>query len=239
MATTTHHKLSRKDLKRPDEFVTFFDTAGVFLQENLSRVIIAAAAAIALLAVLMGLDFYSAHQGRLTAEDFYQASYALEHKNYQAAQQGFQHLAEHGSDPLSRLAEFYLANVYVAQRQPAKARDALDAYLKGADHEQFKELALVQLGVVNEDLGDFAKARDAYTQAAALDGPEKERAQIGAARMLARLGDKPAAIAAYQRFVGENPFAPERASAVEALAQLGVAPEHPKAVSRTIEVPAP
>lgn len=237
MATTTHRKLSRKDLKRPDEFITFFDAAGVFLQENLGRVIIGAAVVVALLALLFGLNFYSAHQARLAAETFYQASYALEHKNYPAAEQGFRGLADTRAGSLGPLARFYLANTYLAQKQPAKARAALAAYLESADHQQFKQLALMQLGVVDEDLGDYARARDAYMQAAALDGPEKERALLATARMLARQGDKQSAIAAYQRFLRENPFAIDRRSAVEALAQLGVAPEQPKPMPRTIEFP--
>ena len=237
MATTTHRRISRKELKRPDEFVTFFDAAGDFLQENLSRVIVGAVVVVALLGLLVGLNFYSQHQARLAAETFYQASYALEHKNYHAAEHGFRDLADTRSGNLGSLARFYLANTYLAQKQSAKARDALEAYLKSAHQERFKQLALTQLGVVDEDLGNYAGAREAYVQAAVLDGPEKERALLGAARMLAHQGDKQGAIAAYQRFLRENPFATNRRSAVEALAQLGIASVQPQATPRTIEIP--
>src|SRR5438552_12483573 len=147
MATTTHHRISRKELKRPDEFVTFFDTVGDFLQENLSRVIIGAVVVVVLLALLFGLSFYSAHQARMAAETFYQASYALEHKNYHTAEQGFRDLADARAGKLGRLARFYLANTYLARKQPAKARAALEAYLGNADNQQFKQLPLPQLGV--------------------------------------------------------------------------------------------
>jgi cytochrome c-type biogenesis protein CcmH/NrfG len=86
-------------------------------------------------------------------------------------------------------------------------------------------MALMQLGVTNEDLGDFQSAHAAYVDAAQLNGPEKARAQVAAARTLALSGNSRGAIAAYQQFLQENPFAQQRAEVIEVLAQLGAAPE--------------
>ena len=234
---TTHYRLSRKELKQPDEFISFLDKIGIFLAENLTRVILGTVAAIALIGTVFGLYFYSQYQQRMASEDFYQAVTALDHKDYNAAQQEFAKIAEERSrQSLGRLAQFYLATTYMAQEQPAKARAALEKYLNGDDPPMFRQLALTQLGVADENLGDFNKAHDAYVQAAAMDGPEKVRAELGAARVLAKHGNKQGAVGAYQRFLKQNPFSEDRADVVEALAQLGAAPEQPEEHAKTIEV---
>jgi len=238
MATTTHRKISRKELRQPDEFVSVVDHAGRFLAENLSRVIIAAVAAIAIIATAFSIRFYEQHQARMASEDFYQAMRALERKDYKAAEQGFSALAEsrRGSS-IGRLADLYLATAYMDENQPAKARDVIEIFLQGRGQPLFRQIALTELGVANEDLGDYRKAHDAYLRAAMIDGPRKQAAEFGVARTLARQGQKAEAIAAYQQYLKENPLSEERDSAIEALADLGVAPAANSAPARTIEVP--
>lgn len=237
MATTTRRKLSRKELKQPDEFISFLDRAIDFVQQNLTRLILGGAGLIAALALIFALRFYSQHQERLAAASFYDATGALARKDYKAAEQGFKEMAaSYPNRTLGRLARFYLASVYLDQGQPAKARDALTAYLDEDGPAPFTQLALCQLGVANEDLGDFRKAREAYVQAAAIEGPEQGRAQLGSARMLARLGDRQGAIAAYQAYLKRDPFGMERPDVIEALANLGASPEIVPVRAKGIEV---
>jgi len=234
---TTHHRLSRKELRQPDEFVTFLDRAWSYVGENLPRIIIGAVVAIVLLAIGFTWRFYRQHQSRIAAEEFYHAMTALDRKDYKTAERGFTSLTEqHPGQRLGQLAEFYRANTYMAENAPAKARDALEKYLKDSDPPTFRQLALTQLGVAYEDLGNYRKAHEEYLQAAALDGPEKGRAELGAARMLARFGDNRGAISAYRRFLSQNPFASERAEVVESLAQLGAAPEPPGMHGRNFNI---
>jgi tetratricopeptide (TPR) repeat protein len=234
---TTHRRLSRKELRQPDEFVTFLDRVWNYVGANLPRIIIGAVAAIVILAIAFSWRFYRQYQSRIAAEEFYRAMTALDRKDYRTAERGFTALAEqHPGHSLGQLAEFYRANTYMAENAPAKARDALQKYLEGRGLQSFRQLALNQLGVAYEDLGDQRKAYGAYVQAAALDGPEKERAELGVARMLARMGDNRSAISAYRRFLQENPFASERAEVVESLALLGAAPEQPAVHSENFTV---
>jgi tetratricopeptide (TPR) repeat protein len=222
----THRKLRRKELRQPDEFITFFENLRGFLLDNVVRVIIGACAAIALAAIGFGVYFYMQYRDRLVADQFYEAITALDHKEYKTAATDFTKLAEdHPGASLGRLARFYLASCYMADKDPAKARDALNEYLAGDDRPAFKSLALVQLGVAYEDLGQFQQAHQAYSEAAKLPGPQKMRAELAAARMLVREGHKDAAIAAYRQFLKENPFAEERTDAFVALTELGVQPE--------------
>ncbi len=204
---TPRYKIKTKDLKAPDEFVTLVDRIGNYLTDNLARVIIGAAVVIALAAVIFTYAFYRAHRSQVDADRFYDALTALNHKQYSTAEQGFETLAQTGSGPLASLAPLYAASAYMSDNKPAQARDALEAYLSGSnDQLYFQNLALVQLGVAYEDLGDFKNAHDAYARAAAAPGPEKSRAELGVARTLLKQGDNAAAIAAYRSFLAENPF---------------------------------
>jgi len=228
MATTPHRKLSRKALKQPDEFVTTLDRIGDLVADNLTRVIIGLVAVVAAVAIGLFFSFYSQYRQRITSEQFYRAISALSDKDYKTAEGGFSALAaDDSSRALGRLARFYLATTYLAQNKTSEARDALRNYLADGGDRLFRQMALTQLGVTDEDLGDYHNAHAAYVEAAQLNGPEKARAQIGAARTLALIGDRQGAIAGYQQFLRENPFAQQRAEVIEALAQMSAPPEPP------------
>jgi predicted negative regulator of RcsB-dependent stress response len=189
-------------------------------------VIIGACAVIAIAAIGFGVYSYMQYRDRLAAGQFYEAVAALNHKDYKTAEADFSRLArDRPGASLGRLARFYLASSYMAEKDPAKARDTLNEYLADDDRPLFKSLALIQLGVAYEDLGQFQQAHQAYGEAAKMPGPEKMRAELGVARMLVREGHKDAAIAAYRQFLTENQFATERGDVLEALAELGVPPE--------------
>ncbi|MGH7932671.1 MAG: tetratricopeptide repeat protein [Candidatus Binataceae bacterium] len=226
---TTHHKLRRKDLKQPDEFQTFFDEAGRFLAEHLAKVVIGAVAAIVIGVIAFGVYFYEAHQNRLAGEEFYQALSALDHKDYKTAEQRFKALAANRpGHKLGRLAELYVGDTYMADDKPTPARDAFKGYLANDPQPPFKGMALNQLGVAYEDLGDFKQAHQAYSEAAALPGGQKTQAALASARMLVKMGDSKSAIAAYRQFLTDNPFARERQDVMEAMAELGVSPLPPQ-----------
>lgn len=221
---TSHYKINVKDLKQPDEFVTTIDRIGNYLANNLMRVIIGTAVAIVLGAIIFTYFFYRSHVVRATADHFYDALVALNHKDYKTAEEGFESVAHTGSGKLAHLAPLYAATAYMGDHKPAEARDKLEAFIADSDNHLFKNLAMVQLGVAYEDLGDYKKAHDTYVEAVAVPGPAKVDAQLGAARTLLKQGDKAGAIAAWRKFLVENPFSNERMGIIDTLAGLGVAP---------------
>ena len=224
---TSHYKINQKDLKAPDEFVTTIDRIGNYLATNLLRVIIVAAGVVAVAAIIFTYAFYRSHQQRAAANQFYEALTALNQKDYKTAEEGFDGLEQTGSGNLASLARLYLASAYMSENKPAQARDALEAYVAASTQRTFKNLALVQLGVADENLGDFRKAHQAYVEAAATPGPEKGRAELGVARTLVKLGDKAGAIAAYRSYLSANPFSPDREEVTESLAALGASATEP------------
>ena len=240
MATTKPHPhhLTRKDLRQPDEFVSFVDAAANYAANNLGRVIIGLVGLLLLVLLIVGVRLYLGTQDRALAEAFYQATTAYDQKDYGGARSQFAALTEaHPGSDLARLAQFYIGNIYMADNQPSKAREALQKYLAADDRAAFRAMALMQLGVADEELSDYVAAQKAYTQAASMKGAEQGRAELNGARLLARAGDKKGAIAAYQRYLSENPYSQERGRVIDALAELGAAPPKLSASPRTIELP--
>jgi tetratricopeptide (TPR) repeat protein len=238
MATTrTHHKrISRKELKQPDEFQNFVANAQEFLRANLQQVIVSSAIVLAAGALAVGIYYYEIHRDNLAGDRFYSAVSELNNKNYTQAEADFQKLAE--DEPgreVGKLARFYLGSAYFQQGQLDKARDALVAYVPDAKDDLFASMAYEDLGVIYEKMGDLKKAQGAYAQAAAIPGPEQPRAQLQVARLMAAQGDKAGAIDAYQHFLVTNPFARDRQTVIEALANLGsAAPPGSEAISHLI-----
>jgi predicted negative regulator of RcsB-dependent stress response len=228
MAVTSHRKISRKALKQPDEFVSTLERIGDLIEANLARVIVGAVALVVVIVTVFVASLYSQYRRRIASEQFYRAINSLSDKDYKSAQQGFSTLVQNDSGrTLGHLARFYLATTYLAQNQASKARGILQKYLAKGGDGRFRQMALTQLGIANEDLGDYRDAHSAYVKAAQLNGPDKARAEIGAARTLALIGDRQGAITAYQQFLRENPFAQQRTEVIEALAQMGAPPQPP------------
>ena len=220
---TTHYKLDRKELKQPDEFVTFIDKAGQFAADNLARVIIGAVVIVAIAAIIYGVSLYQDHQRSLVADRFYDALSALNKQDYRIAEQGFSSLADDNPrQSLGHLARLYLASTYMAENKVKDARTALQIYIDGEDQPLYRNMALMQLGAADENLGDFKAAHNAYAQAADIAGPAKGRAQIGAARSLIKEGNTKDGIEAYRQFLTDNPYSAMRNEVIETLATYGV-----------------
>jgi predicted negative regulator of RcsB-dependent stress response len=226
---STHRKLQRKDLKEPDFFIAFMRDLREFLVTRTREILFSVAIVGGIGLLVLVIYYYDRTRDAEVSEKFYQAFAALQDKHYKTAQDGFMKLA--AGEPtrrLGRLARLYLASTYLAQDDPQHARDALIAYLADARDPAFEGNALIQLGVVYEQLGDYQKAAGSYRQAASIQGPESLTAELGGARMLQRQGDRAGAIAAYRGFLEHHPFTPQRPDVVEALAQLGAAPAAPR-----------
>lgn len=222
----TRHKISRKELKQPDEFQTIFETARLFFELHITEVLLGVAGLLVIVAIVLSFLYYEARLARAASDRFDQALSELQGGKYDAAEKELSSLAaDEPHRAVGQLANLYLANAYLAQKEPAKARDTLLRYLAAEDDTSlFRDAALDDLAIAYEELGDYKQAEDAYRQASKIEGPEQARAELGMARMLQKQGKRDEAIAVYRDFLAEHPFAPERTLVMETLAQLGVAP---------------
>ncbi len=235
MPPAVHRKLRRKDLKEPPEFLSFFSDLQEFVTTNLMQIVLSAAVVLAAALIVVATYYYERHRDHEAAAQFYAGFQALEAKQYKVAEQNFSALsAAEQSRELGRLARFYLATCYLAENDLPHARDALVAYLAEAHDAAFEGLALMDLGVVYERMGDLKKAEGAYKQAAANGSAPNAGAELGIARMEQQLGNSKGAIEAYRNFLAEHPFAPERQEVIEALATLGSEPPAAAGVPQNI-----
>ncbi len=223
MATTHRPKFRRKDLKQPDEFMTVAYSVEDFVEHHLTKVI-AGAIAVVLLALALFLIYqHTVSVRERAAEQFYEGFSALSAKDYKGAEQKFEVLiARHPSSTAAALARLYLGLAYFNSGDLADARKALEDYTQGSAPASLRELALMDLGAVYEQMGDYAKAASTYKKAADLKGPESNNARVAIARVLQLEGKRDAAIAAYRDFLNSNPYAAQRDTVVQALANLGV-----------------
>ncbi len=147
----------------------------------------------------------------------------MQSKDYQGAEQKFNALiVEHPSSEPASLARFYLGLSYLTTGDLPRASEQLDRYTQSSAPQSMREMALMDLGVVYEQMGKYAKAAETYREAGDLKGPASNDALLAAARALQLEGKRDAAIAAYQNFLKDNPYAPQRDTVVQALANLGV-----------------
>jgi tetratricopeptide (TPR) repeat protein len=230
MATTHRSKIRRKDLKQPDEFMTVAYSVEDFVEHHLSKVITGAIVVLVVAAVFFLIYQHVSTVRREAAEQFYQGFSALNSKDYKRAEDRFNALiADHPSTRAADLARFYRGIAYFNSGDLPRARQALEDYTQGdAAPRSLRELALMDLGVVYEQMHDYAKAADAYQRAAAINGPERNNARVAIARVLQQQGKRDEAIKAYREFLASDPYAPQRETVIQALANLGVsAPSGP------------
>src|SRR6202050_2215874 len=175
MPPTTHRrKITQKELKAPDEFTTFVDSARDFLVNNLTQVIVSTVVVVAVGAIAIGTYYYERHRDTLASARFYDAITALNAGQNKDAETQFKQLAD--DEPgrrLGRLARFYLARAYIADGHLPDARDSLVAFLDEERDPLFRSLALTNLAVVYERMADWKKAAGAYQQAGEDPGPEQ------------------------------------------------------------------
>ncbi|MGH7913204.1 MAG: hypothetical protein ACREPW_00955, partial [Candidatus Binataceae bacterium] len=117
----TRHKISRKELKQPDEFQSIFETAGLFFELHTTEVLLGVAAVVVTVAIALGVYYYQARRGRAAAARLDQALSELQGGKYDVAEKELSSLAaDEPHRAVGRLANLYLATAYLAQKEPTK-----------------------------------------------------------------------------------------------------------------------
>ena len=205
-------RFRRKDLKRPDEFVSRGRELLTWAARN-SRVLAWSAAAVAVVAVgILGFTSLRTARVRQANEDLSHALGEFRAEHYsQAATQLADVASRWGSTEAGQIATLYAANANLNADNFDSASVLLQDVLAGHHWPPYLEQqALVDLGFALERKGDAATAAARYTEAAALEGPYKPAALLGAARCRESAGDKAQARELYERFTREFPEAADK-----------------------------
>jgi len=204
-------RFRRKDLKRPDEFVSRGRQALAWAQAN-SRTVswsLAGVAAVALLVI--GVISVRAARVRQANDDLSHALGELHAGHYSQAATQLSDVATHWqSTAAGRIARLYAANADLKAEDVAAASVQLQQALDAGDWPPYlRQAALVSFGFALERKGDTQGASARYGEASALDGPYTALALLGEARCREQLGEKEKALALYERFKTEFPQAAE------------------------------
>jgi tetratricopeptide (TPR) repeat protein len=206
-------RIRRKDLKRPDEFVTRSARAIVWLREHGRLVAVGGGAAIVLLAVIgVSLALRSA-KIRDANEDLGRAMASLRGEGTSEAAAELAAFSERwGSTGVANLARLLEANTQLRLGSPEAAISLLTTLEPriGELAPYLQQQALYLWGAALEAQGDWSTAAARYADAAGKEGPYTGPALLGQARALERVGDKSAAEKLYRRAYDEFPELPSR-----------------------------
>ncbi|GIW39845.1 MAG: hypothetical protein KatS3mg076_0422 [Candidatus Binatia bacterium] len=217
----TKVRIRRKDLRRPDEFVSTTLRIVRYAQRHRRVLLVSAVAG----CVLLGGLAWTTHVRRVQRERenavLARAVSLHEAKKYgeaRSALEGFR--SEFGDSRLRALAALYLGRVLLETGDAAGARSVLEEAASGLEEAYLRQGALVALGYAEEALGDHASAAQHFFEASELPGGEAAVALLGAGRNFELAGRKERALEAYREFLARYGNLPERKFVEERVAWL-------------------
>ncbi len=204
-------RFRRKDLKRPDEFVSRGRQGIIWAQENVRLLAQVGFGAAVLVLVIIGLLSIRTARVRQANEDLTQAVAALRAgHNSEAATQLMDVANRWQSTTPGRLARLFAADADLKTDNLDGATAALQELLTASDWPPYlHQQVLLTLGFILERKTDLAGAAARYNEAATVDGPYTEMAILGEASCRERLGQKDEARKLYERYAREFPQAPD------------------------------
>jgi tetratricopeptide (TPR) repeat protein len=206
-------KLDRKALREPDEFQSLTSQAAAWAQANRTALIAAAVAAVAIAAVAAGVGWYRARQAAAAAIRFQSAHDEFQAGRWAEAADAFAGLRrDYGGTGYGRLGALYEGHALYHKPDPAAAAVAYGEFLASSPETVYlRQEALLGLARSREAMGDVPGARDAYEQAAAIEGPFRSDARLALARLYESDGQADKAKELYLAVLKASPSASARA----------------------------
>jgi predicted negative regulator of RcsB-dependent stress response len=226
MAEAKHYKLSRKDLREPDEFQAITTQTVDWLRANQSAVVGAVSTILAIGAVVLGVGWYSGHQADAAAVKLQAAQTLFEQKKFAEAATEFADVsATYPRTPSGRLATLYRAHALAEEPDPAAAAAAYGEYLATTPPTDYlRQQALLGMAQAQEATKDTPAATQTYQQAADIDGPFRTQAQLALARLEEAAGAPDKARALYAEIVKAPDLDAETRQAISAKLPASAAP---------------
>lgn len=176
-------KIRHKDLKEPDEFITFAHQALEFLKAREKEVTIAVIAVVAVGAVVFGIRTYRGWQEQRAEASFGAARKDFAARRFDTAANGFVKVTQQWPNTnYGRLALVYLGNSYAELGKNDDAERAFRDALGHVKEPLLRQIAHYNLGLLELKKGDKKAAVADLTTAAQIEGP------LRSAAWFARLG---------------------------------------------------
>ncbi len=233
-------KLTRKELRQPDEFQTLTRQAMDFVEANRTAVMSVLGALILLLLAVVAYRMISQSREASAASAYAEARTLLTDKKYDEAATRFDEVASRYSGTSSGpLALLERGNALLLADKATDAAVAYERFLQGVPPTDYlRQLAQTRLGYAQEKLGKTAEAQQSFATAAAEAGPFTAEALFGSARTAEAAGDTAKAKTLYTQLLEKYPTGDYRPVATANLIKLGGTPPSP-AEARTAAFPPP
>jgi len=219
----TEQRLTRKDLRQPDEFQTLSRQAIDFVEANRNAVMAALAAVIVLLLAIVAFRMISQSREASASVAYTEARALLTAKKYGDAAVKFEDVASrYASTSYGSIAILERGNALLLADQAADAAAAFEKFLQSSPPTDYlRQLAHAQLGYAQEKLGKPADAERSFATAAAEPGPFAAEAMFGAARTAEAAGNADKAKDLYSQLLEKYPQSEYRDVASAHLVALG------------------
>ena len=222
----TKQRLTRKDLRQPDEFQTLSRQALLFVDENRTAVMAALGAVVVLLLAIVAYRMISQSREASASTAYTEARALLTDKKYGEAATRFDDVATRYSGTSSGpLAILERGNALMLADQAADAAAAYERFLQSSPPTDYlRQLGHTRLGYAQEKLGKAAEAQRSFATAAVEPGPFVAEALYGAARNAEVAGDAGKAKELYTQLLEKHPTTEYRDVATAHLVALGGTP---------------
>ena len=216
-------RISRRDLKGPDEFISTFGRTVAWCKENRSKFAAGAIGVVAVVALAIGVQAYLQWEENKSslalwptldrAQQLLQVPYAADPSQLAAVEKFLQgHVSRHPNTRATVYSLYYLGSIAFSRGNPDLAITQFRAGLATGKAAGIMKY-LLQEGIASslEAKGDFAAAAVAYRDAGADVGADmKTQSRLGEARVLGLAGKKTEAAALYRLILKETPETPLR-----------------------------
>lgn len=211
-------KITKKQLKEPDEFITFTEQGLLFLKSHAKAFSLGGLVVVAvLLAIFLYrmweqkkeqeayLKFYRAQESYQMARSPYREGSPAEYRT--ALDQLNEVIKEYPGTTSGRFALLYRGNIQLRMGQWEESVKSYQAYLEKPGAEKlYQFFAWEGLGYAYEGKKDYAKAMEAFQRAAALGEQYKlGEAYLGMGRCYERMGKEKEAVESYKKFLAMSP----------------------------------
>lgn len=206
-------RIRRKDLKKPDEFVTATRRALLWATQHSQTMAVVGGGLLVVLIVLAVSTAFRTARMRDANGDLARAMATLRAANLGAAKNELQEVARRWqSTPISNLAAVLAANTELRSGNTDGAIAAIDELL-GPTHDlppYLRQQLFVAWGAALAGKGAWKEAAEKYMSAAAAEGPYTGDAILGEARARERAGETERAKELYRKLYEQFPDQPQR-----------------------------
>ena len=227
-------RLTRRDLKGPDEFITTFGRAVDWCKENRTKVAAGAIGVVVVVALALGTRAYLQWEENKSARDLWptlnraqellRAPSGANPSQLAAVEQFLQgHVRRHPNTRATVYSLYYLGSIAFSRGNYDLAITQFRAGIAtGKETGVLRYLLRQAIASSLEAKGDFEAAAAAYRDAGTVaEADMKSHSRLGEARVLGLAGKKTEAAALYRLILQETPESPFRELVEIQLAQSG------------------